>query len=172
MGGAGHCQKIIFRYLTEMDNDSCHLAVSDLQAGLDEILRPQQWLVGDNWLARYNNVEGADYDRQLTLMNSRVIALVAGDRERWPLAGDQLYIDLDLSLANLPPGSRLAVRSAVIEISAVPHTPCRKFQARFGQGVFEFANSEQGRSLKLRGVNAQIVEAGTVRVGDSAVRAG
>lgn len=155
-----------------MDNDSCHLAVSDLQAGLDEILRPQQWLVGDNWLARYNNVEGADYDRQLTLMNSRVIALVAGDRERWPLAGDQLYIDLDLSLANLPPGSRLAVRSAVIEISAVPHTPCRKFQARFGQGVFEFANSEQGRSLNLRGVNAQIVEAGTVRVGDSAVRAG
>src|SRR5262249_8799499 len=71
-------------------------------------------------------------DMQLTVMNVRVIALVAQEPERWPLAGDELYVDLDLSQANLPPGTRLGLGSAVIEVTAEPHTGCKKFLQRFG----------------------------------------
>ena len=83
----------------------------------------------------------ANPDAQLTLMNARVVALVAGERERWPLAGDQLYVDLDLSADNLPPGTRLAVGSAVIEVTPEPHTGCAKFSARFGSEALRFVNS-------------------------------
>jgi MOSC domain-containing protein YiiM len=100
-------------------------------------------------------------------MNSRVAALVAGGDERRQLAGDQLYVDLDLSEANLPPGTRLTLGSAVIQISDKPHRGCRKFADRFGQEALMFVNSPVGRALRLRGVNARIVVTGTVRVGDS-----
>ena len=99
-------------------------------------------------------------------MNSRVAALVAGEDERRQLAGDQLYVDLDLSEANLPPGTRLTLGSAVIEISDKPHRGCAKFAQRFGQEALWFVNSPVGRQLRLRGVNARIVTTGTVRVGD------
>ena len=92
-------------------------------------------LVGDAWRARGSSrmPDGsANPDAQLTLMNARVVALVARERERWPLAGDQLYVDLDLSADNLPPGTRLAVGSAVLEVTPEPHTGCAKFSARFG----------------------------------------
>ena len=100
-------------------------------------------------------------------MNARTIALLAGDRERWALAGDQLYVDLDLSAENLPPGSRLEVGTAVIEISDVPHTGCAKFTERFGSEATRFVNGKAGRPLRLRGVNAQVVRNGVVRPGDS-----
>ncbi len=126
-------------------------------------------LVGDKWR---NSGRGEDsakrLDMQLTLMNARVAALVAGSRERWPLAGDQLYVDLDLSDENLPPGTRLNIGEAVVEVTAVPHTGCRKFSARFGMDAIRFINSKQGRRLNLRGVNAKVVEPGTIRVGDIA----
>jgi MOSC domain-containing protein YiiM len=95
-----------------------------------------------------------------------VAARVAGVGERRQLAGDQLYVDLDLSEANLPPGTRLALGSSVIEISDRPHRGCRKFAERFGQEALTFVNSPVGRELRLRGVNARVVVAGTVRVGD------
>ena len=98
-------------------------------------------------------------------MNSRVIALVARDRARWPLAGDQLYVDLDLSVENVPAGTRLMVGSAVIEVSAKPHLGCAKFRARFGFDAVRFVNSPYG--LQLRGINARILTAGDVRVGDT-----
>src|SRR5262249_522444 len=102
------------------------------------------------------------------IMNSRAIALVAGDRERWQLAGDQLYIDLDLSDDNLPPGTRLALGSAVIEVTSQPHTGCLKFKARFGLDAMNFVNSPVGEELHLRGSNGGVVRAGKIKVGDVA----
>jgi len=134
-------------------------------------LDPAQGLVGDNWLARGNRhtADGsADPEMQLNIMNARVIALVAQDPERWALAGDQLYIDMDLSPANLPPGTRLSIGSAVIEVTPPPHTGCKKFVARFGKDAMVFVNSGIGRQLNLRGINARVIQGGTVRTNDVA----
>jgi len=105
-------------------------------------------------------------DTQLTLMSTRFLSPVAGHPDRWPLAGDNLLVDLDLSEANLPTGQRLQLGEAIIEISAEPHTGCSKFAKRFGKEALKFVNSPDGRRLRLRGVNAQVVQAGTVRIGD------
>ena len=132
-------------------------------------LDPAFGLDGDTWLARTNGHADAAtrVDRQLTLMNARAAALVAGDPGRRPLAGDQLYVDLDLSVENLPAGAWLQIGSAVIEVSEKPHTGCKKFAARFGQDALRFVNSPTGRALRLRGLNARIVHGGTVRTGDA-----
>jgi hypothetical protein len=128
-------------------------------------------LVGDNWKVRGSKrtPDGSAHpEMQINIMNSRVTALVAQERERWPLAGDQLYIDMDLGRENLPPGSRIAVGSAVLEVSTLPHTGCKKFVARFGTEAMEFVNSELGKILCLRGINARVVQGGTVKVGQTA----
>lgn len=128
-------------------------------------------LVGDNWRVRGSSMtpdRSAHPDMQLTLMNARAIDLIAGDRERWALAGDQLFVDLDLGVDNMPAGTRLALGSAVLEITELPHTGCKKFATRFGVDAVKFVNSPEGRRLRLRGVNARVVESGTVRVGDLA----
>ena len=129
----------------------------------------EEGLIGDNWGARGGGADPAMHlDMQLNVMNSRVTALVAQSRERWALAGDQLYVDLDLGDDNLPPGTRLQLGVAVIEVTAVPHTGCRKFAARYGLDATKFVNSRHGRQLNLRGICARVVESGTVRVGDIA----
>jgi hypothetical protein len=126
-------------------------------------------LVGDSWLAR-GSTRTADGlpppDSQLNIMNARVAALVAGNPERRCLTGDQLYLDLDLSHSNVPPGTRLEMGTAVIEVTAIPHTGCSKFAARFGHDALRFVNSPVGRGLRLRGANAKVVVPGTVRTGD------
>jgi MOSC domain-containing protein YiiM len=99
-------------------------------------------------------------------MNARTIALVAQEKARWALAGDQLYLDLDLSIENLPAGQQLALGSAVIEVTPIPHTGCKKFIARYGLDSVRFVNSPIGKSLRLRGLNAKVVQPGTVKVGD------
>jgi hypothetical protein len=127
-------------------------------------------LVGDNWKTRSSRrtPDGSAHpEMQLNIMNSRVIALLAQDKGRWQLAGDQLFVDLDLSAANLPPGTRLAIGSALIEVTAQPHTGCQKFVARFGVDAATFVNSPIGRQLQLRGLNAKVVQAGSIRVGDA-----
>lgn len=127
-------------------------------------------LVGDNWKTRGNSHTedgSADPNAQLTLMNSRVIDLVAGGRDRWALAGDQLYVDLDLSIENLPPGARLQIGDAVIEVSDKPHTGCPKFASRFGAEALRFVNTGVGRDARFRGVNTFVVQSGEVSVGDS-----
>lgn len=129
-------------------------------------LDPARGLLGDTWGAR-EAIAPQDFDVQLTLMNSRAIDLIAGSRDRWALAGDQLFVDLDLSLDNLPAGTRLAIGSAVVQVTAEPHTGCRKFIARFGANAQKFVNSPVGRRLNLRGINARIIQAGVVRVGDA-----
>jgi hypothetical protein len=130
-------------------------------------------LIGDNWHARGSAKMpdgSANPETQITIMNSRCVALLAQERTRWPLAGDQLFIDLDLSLENLPPGTQLAVGSAIIEITPPPHTGCKKFVSRFGLEAMQFVNSPVGRALNLRGVNARILQSGSVKVGDQAVK--
>ena len=106
-------------------------------------------------------------DAQLTLINTRMLAAIEPDRSRWTQAGDQLYVDFDLGVDNLPAGSRLAIGSAVIEISETPHTGCAKFGARFGSEALRWVNGPVGRANRLRGLNARIVEAGNVQVGDT-----
>jgi MOSC domain-containing protein YiiM len=132
-------------------------------------------LVGDNWRTRGNprRPDGTAHpETQVTVMSARAAALVAQDRARWPLAGDQLYIDLDLSLANLPAGTRLAIGSAVLEVTAEPHTGCAKFVARFGVDAMKFVNSAVGRQLNLRGINTRVLVPGVIRVGDIATKVG
>jgi hypothetical protein len=127
-------------------------------------------LVGDTWRERGSSStdDGAAHPlAQLTLMNVRAATLIAAGDDRRPLAGDQLYIDLDLGPANLPPGTRLALGDAVIEVTDKPHTGCKKFAERFGHEAVRFVNSPAGRELNLRGVNTRVVVGGTVRIGDS-----
>jgi hypothetical protein len=126
-------------------------------------------LVGDTWKVRGSSrtPDGAAHpDMQLNVMNARVIALLAREKDRWPLAGDQLFIDMDVSSENLPPGTRLALGSAVIEVTDQPHTGCKKFEARFGLDALKLVNSPLGRQLQLRGVNAKVSQPGLIRVGD------
>jgi MOSC domain-containing protein YiiM len=128
-------------------------------------LDPERGLVGDAWVRGKHGAED-----QLTLMNSRAIELLAGGRERWPLAGDQLYVDFDLSEETLPAGTRLAVGEAVVEVSSVPHNGCSKFAQRFGRDGLRFVSTPAGRSLRLRGVYVRVVTAGGVRPGDAIQR--
>lgn len=132
-------------------------------------LSPELGLVGDNWKTRGSSrtKDGFGHpDMQLNVMNSRAIALIAVTRDRWKLAGDQLYVDLDLSDENLGPGSRLRIGEAEIEITEIPHNGCRKFADRFGVESVKFVNSPEGKKLHLRGVNAKVVVPGRIRRGD------
>jgi MOSC domain-containing protein YiiM len=132
-------------------------------------LSPEGGVHGDNWAKGcwMSLPDGRPHpDVQVTLMNARAIALIAQEEARWPLAGDNLFVDLDLSEDNLPPGTRLAVGSTLLEITEVPHKGCKKFAARFGVDATRFVNSRAGLRLHLRGIYARIVERGVVAVGD------
>ena len=153
--------ELIVRRPAEDERETLQQGTLDLDEGL----------VGDTWRVRGSGRtpdRSANPDAQLTVMAARVVDLVAAhDRERWALAGDQLYVDLDLSEANLPPRSRLALGTAVIEVTAEPHTGCAKFVARFGKDAHRFVNAKRHRHLRLRGLNAKVVEPGTVSCGDA-----
>jgi len=130
-------------------------------------------LVGDTWAVRPSSrmPDGTAHpDMQLNVMNSRVVELLAQDPDRWALAGDQLYVDLDLSAANLPTGTQLSLGDAVIEVTDQPHTGCSKFSARFGGDALRFVNSPIGKELRLRGLNARVITPGTIRRGDRVAR--
>lgn len=132
-------------------------------------LDPVDGLAGDNWRLRGSSrtPDGSSHpEMQLNIMNARVVALVAQHKDRWPLAGDQLFLDMDLSAENLPAGTRLAIGSAVVEVTAQPHTGCKKFVARFGSDAMKFVNSDVGKQLRLRGINARVVQPGVIRTGD------
>jgi len=129
-----------------------------------------QGLVGDTWRVRSSTRtadRSAHPDMQLNLMNARVIALIAQEKARWPLAGDQLFVDLDLAGGNLPPWTKLGIGTAIIQVTDQPHTGCAKFVSRFGVDAMKFVNSPLGRSLNLRGINAKVVQPGVIRVGDT-----
>lgn len=164
--------------LSPRDRGEVRLIVRRPEIDAREMLQEAQLdvrtgLVGDTWSLRGSSrsPDGSPHpDMQLNIMNARIIALVAQSRDRWALAGDQLFIDLDLSEANLPPGTRLTIGSAIIEVTAQPHTACGKFAERFGVDATKFVNSPEGRRLHLRGINARVVQSGTIRVGDFAVK--
>ena len=138
--------------------------------GVAELSR-EAGLVGDSWKRRRSNrtVDRSPHrDMQLNIINARLSRLIAGGNDEVrALAGDQLHADLDLSEANLPPGTRLVVGNAVIEVTAEPHTGCSKFAARYGRAALRFVNTGIGKELRLRGINARVVEPGTIRVGDA-----
>jgi hypothetical protein len=156
------------------DRGALELIVRRPRSGEREVVQngeldPVEGLVGDDWSTRGSSrtPDGRpDPDCQLNIMNARVVALVAGDKRHWPIAGDQLFVDLDLSADNLPPGTRLTIGSAVIEVTPPPHTGCAKFVQRFGADATKFVNSEVGRRLHLRGINAKVVRRGAIQVGD------
>ena len=173
--------------ITRLEESLDHIRESPADGGIVELIarRPAEderevitearldvrdGLEGDTWRVRGSSRTpdgGPNLDAQLTLMNARTAAAIAGERDRWALAGDQLYVDLDLSLANLPPGSRVQIGSAVIEFSEAPHTGCAKFSGRFGVDALKFVNSPTGRELRLRGANCRVVVSGTVHAGDA-----
>jgi hypothetical protein len=155
--------KLIVRRPAETERETLDEGVLDTAGGL----------LGDNWSARGSREteDGSAHPHmQLTLMNARVAATVAGATDRWPLAGDQLFVDLDLSLDNLPAGTRLTAGTALIEITDAPHRGCGKFIARFGKDAMRFVNSSVGRQLNLRGVYAKVLVGGVVRTGDVLVK--
>jgi MOSC domain-containing protein YiiM len=126
-------------------------------------------LVGDNWKVRGNphTPDGsAKINAQITIMNVRAIALLAQSEDRWSLAGDQLYVDIDLSDDNLPAGTRLTLGTAVLEVTPEPHTGCKKFAERYGTDATKFVNSAEGKRLHLRGINSRVIQAGEIRLGD------
>ena len=130
-------------------------------------------LVGDNWKDRGSKAtqDGTAHpEMQLTLMNTRVIQLISQDRDRWHLAGDQFFVDLDLSQDNTPAGTRISMGSAIVEVTAVPHTGCKKFIERFGVDAMKFVNSPEGKILNLRGVNARVIQSGSVRTGEGGIK--
>lgn len=130
-------------------------------------------LLGDSWIERGSSrtPDGTAHpDMQLNVMNARVVAFVAGEPERRALAGDQLYLDLDLSQDNLPPGTRLSLGTAVIEVTPQPHTGCAKFKDRFGLDALRFVSTPAARELRLRGLNARVVVPGIVRPGDKVTK--
>jgi len=134
-------------------------------------LDPVEGLVGDTWNRRRSTStpDGSpNIEMQITVINSRVAALVAREKSRWQLAGDQLYVDMDLSAENLPSGTHLALGSAVIEVTAPPHLGCQKFVARFGLEAMKFVNSPLGKELRLRGLHARVIQAGRISTGELA----
>ena len=144
-------------------------AVDEREVMNEVRLDVDEGLVGDTWRTRGNRHtpdRSADPQAQLTVMNARAAAAVAGDVSRWPLAGDQIYADFDISVEHLPPGTRLTIGDAEIEVSEKPHTGCDKFSGRFGKDALRFVSTPEGRRLRLRGMNARITKSGTVRVGD------
>jgi MOSC domain-containing protein YiiM len=157
--GVGRLELIVRRPAVD-ERQVVRRAVLDLEAGL----------VGDNWLTKGSKSSPdrlASPDKQVTVTNARAIALVAGgEHANWALAGDQLYVDMDISVASLPAGSLLRIAKVVLEVSEAPHNGCAKFAARFGQEAVRFFNSKEGKALRLRGLNARILVPGTVHVGD------
>ena len=180
-------EKQDFRSLADLEAGLDHILESPSGSGTVEMIvrRPDtdqrevlecadldtiEGLVGDNWIMRGSSrtADGSAHpDMQINLMNSRVIGLISGPKDNWAIAGDQFFVDLDLTPHNLPPGSRLALGSAELEITDIPHTGCAKFAQRFGVAAERFVNSASGLELNLRGVNAKVVTAGSVKIGDS-----
>jgi hypothetical protein len=127
-------------------------------------------LAGDNWESRGSSSTpdgAADPGEQVTVMNIRFARLIAATEDRVPLAGDQLYVDLDLSVGNLPTGTLLEFDEVTLRVTDVPHTGCAKFRARFGMPALRMTNGPEGRDLRLRGINTTVVTGGMLRQGET-----
>lgn len=121
-------------------------------------------LPGDGWSQK----PAPDPAAQLTVMQIGVAEMLANGQSL-ALFGDNLFVDLDLAVENLPIGSRLRVGGAVVEVTPLPHDGCHKFNARFGTDALRFVNAKPTRHRNLRGIYWRILEAGDIEIG-SAVR--
>ncbi|MDX1683864.1 MAG: hypothetical protein R3275_01445 [Saprospiraceae bacterium] len=178
---------MIHKSLAELTNNSQVILSSPKRMGRLEliVIRPNenerriletgeldinQGLIGDSWALRHRpgrSNEAPDTDRQITLMNARVIELIAGkDHKKWAKAGDQLFVDLDLSTDNLPIGTKLSIGDAILKVTQPPHRGCKKFATRFGVDAMRFVNSANGRKNNFRGINARVIKSGQIRPGD------
>lgn len=149
----------------------CRPQVEERETLREGILDTAEGLIGDNWKVRGSKSTedgSANPEMQINIMNARTVALLAQSRERWQLAGDQLFLDLDLSTENLPHGTKLAIGEAILEVTPQPHTGCKKFAERFGTDATKFVNSPAGKELHLRGINAKVIQSGKIKVGDTA----
>lgn len=173
-----------FKTREELDSSIEHVRASPGDTGSVELIvcRPlegqravlpkaevntEDGLVGDSWKARGYKNGPANLEMQINIMNSRATAALEDDRKRWPLAGDQFYVDFDLSKKNLPAGSRIQVGTAILEVTPEPHLGCKKFAEHFGKDAVMWVNSDEGKALNLRGINAKVIKAGEVNTGDS-----
>ena len=132
-------------------------------------LIPASGLEGDNWRERGSTSMpdgSANPEAEITLMNTRVIQALTQDETRWALAGDQFFVDFDLSEENIPAGTRLALGSAIVEVSPLPHNGCKKFSERFGVDALKFISMAENKPMRMRGINAKIIQAGDVKQGD------
>jgi MOSC domain-containing protein YiiM len=147
----------------------CRPAIDERRVLEEGVLDTTHGLRGDSWETRLTSALGGRPDplRQITVMNSRVLASIAGHRDRWQLAGDQLIVDLDLSIDSLPPGTRLQIGNAVAEVTEPPHTGCAKFAGRYGADALAWANGHAGRQQRRRGMHVRVLKSGTVRPGDA-----
>lgn len=160
------------------DNGVIKLIVRRPKVGEREVLEEGEidlevGLVGDCWKTRGSSrtTDGFGHpEMQLTLMNTRIIDLITQDKHCWKLAGDQFFVDLDLSEENIPPGTRLSIGTAIIERTEIPHLGCKKFIDRFGKDAMRFVNSDMGKLLNLRGINAKVIKPGIVKRGDVIVK--
>lgn len=175
------------RTMDELETGLAHVAAAPRDRGTVEmiVLRPEVdqrttpdqavltvdgGVEGDTWPARgsrHTEDGGANPEQQIAVMNARYLDLIAGGRDRWPLAGDQLVVDLDLSQDALQPGDQLQLGDAVVEVTPHPHKGCAKFRDRFGLAAVQFANGRVGTPMRLRGLYVRVVLGGTVRVGDT-----
>ncbi len=134
-------------------------------------LDTERGLIGDDWINRPGmNRDTPSPHAQVTVMNARVAELISGDPEpaTWAQCGDQLYVDLDISEANMPTGTRFSVGDAVLEVQAEPHTGCVQFRSWWGGDALRHISTTEGQALRMRGVNTRVVQSGTVRPGDAA----
>jgi len=132
-------------------------------------LNETEGLIGNNWASRGSSktADGSAHpEMQINIINCRVIDLITQDKDDWKIAGDQLFVDFNLNKDNVPPGTKIAVGAAVLEVTSMPHTGCKKFAARFGVDAVKFISSPKGRQWQLRGINAQVIKTGTIQVGD------
>jgi hypothetical protein len=130
---------------------------------------------GDHWEKgcwRTTEDGRPDPDVQICIMSARCIELIAGPIENWPPAGDNLFIDMDLTPANMPPGQRFSIGTALFEITAVPHNGCDQFIARFGRDAVLFVNTGEGKRLRLRGIYARVIRDGRIAAGDRVTKLG
>lgn len=157
------------------DNGTVEMIVCRPDEGQRKVLEAAELdttegLVGDNWRkrgSRHSEDGSALIEAQIAIMNSRNIQAIEPEHDRWPLAGDQIFVDIDLSAENMPAGQRIAIGSAILEVTELPHNGCGKFAERFGSGASRFVNSKEGRENRRRGVNTRVIRGGTIRQRDT-----